>query len=112
MAGGERIERILVGYLGVKLADSSADDRRKIVFGDLAAVLVAAERELVGQQRMHAVDSSELLRHCIRRGMMVGRGSRDSGEDLYVAEAAVCGGMFLDVQGTEVCAEYNWTLLT
>src|SRR5215471_4483382 len=43
MTGGERIEHVLVGYLGVELANSSAGDRRKIMLGDLAAVLVIAE---------------------------------------------------------------------
>src|SRR5262249_24230450 len=41
--GGEKIDHTLVGSLGVKLATSCAGDRRKVVFGNLAAVAVTAE---------------------------------------------------------------------
>src|SRR5262249_9073763 len=43
MTGGERKEHVLVWTLGVELANSCADDRRKIVFGDLASIAVTAE---------------------------------------------------------------------
>src|SRR5215475_7043310 len=43
MAGGERIEHILVWNLGVELANSCADDRRKIMLSDLASIAVTAE---------------------------------------------------------------------
>jgi len=58
--------------LGVEVANRCAGNCHELACDDLAAILMPAEGERVGQERMHAIDRGELLGHGVRGGVMIG----------------------------------------
>ena len=68
---------------------------RKVHCCSRPVVAVGTERVVVGDQRVHAVDSGELLGQRVERAVVVGGRAGDAAEDVVRAQAAVAAAELL-----------------